>query len=232
MAKKTTMGRKTAKKKANRTKASPRRKAKTRTAESPGQVPAPVEQPPPAVSAKPDHPQLDAAEERRRRRRERREREEAERREAEKVKRESSVGTSATVASIDAARRKRDGDQPQDGGPPPDAKIVIEMPESLAWKIRALDAEAKRIEETIRAPIVSALNAQLRTQLDQAYGNHAELQRLRHECNSAVNAVCDLVEDELPDGFAVISYDAPKQQVVASHRPELRGRRLPTGTKD
>jgi len=170
--------------------------------------------------------------------------------ESETTKEEPAV-ESATVPKLDPKRPERERaraerralkegrarPQEQATVTPISEKVAKEMPiekrqipESLRWKLAALNSEHNAIVNGIRQKVLTQLKPQIDQACHDAIQNDAKARSSQIDVNACINEIIEVLEPNLPKGYSITKLNPAKDedgQVEARYNPDGVGKRLP-----
>lgn len=151
--------------------------------------------------------------------RQRQEAREERRRKREEALRASPPATPSNVASLDEARAKK---TPADKG-----SVVLPLPELHKWKLSALNRNYADSMKKLKEPLIQKYNQLLQAELNELAQKDEECVKAQQEQAVAINELIKLLDDQLPEGYAITQILGEKGQIVAQYVPDRAGKPLP-----
>jgi len=132
---------------------------------------------------------------------------------------------SKKVASLDEARAKK---TPSNPAAQEDKKLfTMPMDELHKWKLEGLNRNYADELKKIKEPLIAKYNQMLDAEARELAQRDPECVKAHREQIECINELVKLLDDQLPEGYAITQLLTDKSLIVAQYVPNRAGKPLP-----
>ena len=146
------------------------------------------------------------------------------REEARAERRRKRLEEAKKVSSLDDARAKRSQTAPSAEEKRP---VSLPMDELYKYKLSHVNRVYEDAVQKVKEPLVKKYNQILQTELKEAVRRDPECVAAQREQVMCVNELVELVDGQLPEGYAITELLTEKGLIVAQYVPDRAGKPLP-----
>lgn len=147
------------------------------------------------------------------------------RRKRQQEKEQAQQEPAKPVSSLDEARAKKKAS----AKPTAEQKepFTLDMDELHKWKLTALNRDYADAQQKLKEPLIQRYNQRLNAELKDLAQKDPECVAAHRAQVSCINELVKMLDDQLPEGYAITQVLTEKGVIVAQYVPNRAGKPLP-----